>query len=147
MELVYQDKYVTRYYYPEYQILAEYWSDTTLKMSDEEFILAEKEFENAFILYKPRKLLSQLQKFQYPITPEIQDWIKETVAKTSVENGVRFKADVFNKTDISNAENFDGLDINQMSVEQLMDDVIETMSMEYKAFDNEEEAMQWLISK
>lgn len=81
---------------------------------------------------RPRVLLIDTTKFGFVIIPDIQEWFDKKIFTAYAEIGVKKKAFLM-------AEDI----FIQVSVEQSTDDS-KNLDIEFKHFDNEQEAINWL---
>lgn len=89
---------------------------------------------SAFAAFRPGEIeyvLSDLRKFEYIITPELQEWHNERIFQKGIAYGMRKMALLVSPEFYA-----------QMSVEQTMEEQSEVV---YRYFRSEKDAMGWLL--
>ncbi len=89
----------------------------------------------AFMHYRPSRVLFDYRNFNYVINSELTNWIKENIVKKTVANGLKKLAQVYPKELVSK------LDLDFV-VQPIIDNVPGPVRMN---FDDYDEAYQWLL--
>ena len=134
MKVIYQNHYVEVGYHQTQQLFYYVYSPTTITMTPEEYIALQKHLINLIHHHHPKLILRYMMDFQFIITPDIQAWMKENIGKVYEEIG-------FKKTAILPSKDY----ISQLSIKQTMGELNQgNFAIQY--FDQEEEAMSWLLA-
>lgn len=129
---IYQSPYGEYHYNPEHELLETTCFATTVKMSDTDYKIEQLFYVDLLRKYKTKRLLLNALEFMFPITPEIQEWNAENIAKKEVELGLQKQAIVVSKDFIS-----------QISIEQAIEEEQGEILTAY--FDNVQDARNWLL--
>lgn len=84
--------------------------------------------------YHPMRFLFHSKNFDYAISPDFQQWIDDNIFPRYIAAGVKKFAYIMSADMIS-----------QLSIEQTMEEK-KAAAFETRFFENEEEAMEWLLS-
>ncbi|WP_338791603.1 hypothetical protein V9L05_20785 [Bernardetia sp. Wsw4-3y2] len=132
----YKSKYVERSLDEEKQILTSTWLETTKDMNNEEF---KEEMQKLVEIIKEKNIkfiLSITKDLNFPITPELQNWVLEVIAPQFTEAKIEKQAMIIPKELIA-----------QLSIEQTIDDVESSKhSHQSKLFSDIEEAKKWFFN-
>ena len=109
------------------------WTAESKNMTVEQFKEEQLAQLEAAKKYQLKYFILNGKLMQFPITPDLQDWIVENAIKPSIEVGVKKSATILPKEIFS-----------QVSVEQTMNDGADDSIAQY--FDNIEDAKKWLLS-
>ncbi len=132
----YKSKYVERSLDEKKQILTSIWLETTKDMNNEEF---KEEMHKLVEIIKEKNIkfiLSVTKDLNFPITPELQNWVLEFIAPQFTEAKIEKQAMIIPKELIA-----------QLSIEQTIDDVESSKhSHQSKLFSDIEEAKKWFFN-
>lgn len=115
-------------------LLTPIWNNNSANMTED---LYKSEMENYVELvekYQPKQLLIDCKEFNFPITPNIQEWIDNKIFPRVLLVGVKYVAIVIPSELIAN-----------LSVQQAMEEP-EGAKFATRYFDNREDGTQWLLS-
>ncbi len=131
---VYKSKYLHLAFFAEQELIEMTWLPPTDSMTEDEY---KKEFLNyldIILSLRPKKIIADTRTMFFPIRPEIQEWINQTIFPPSLEMGLNKAAFVMSEEMIS-----------QISIEQTMEEN-EGVKFITRYFDNKEEAKEWILS-
>ncbi len=120
-------------YEKENKLLKQVYKKNTTNLNDKKYQKQELLFAEEVKKYSPCCLLIDFRDFNYPIIPEIQDWIVHEIFPVYVKAGVKKMAL------LESAEM-----IAQLSIEQTVDEDDEK-EIEIEYFSNENQAREWLL--
>jgi hypothetical protein len=132
---VYESNYLTLVVNEQTQLLKVLWASATENMKDDEF---RKELENYAEVaekYQPTKSLVDTQNFLFTIVPDTQQWVNENIHQRSLKAGIKKFAYLVSKDLFS-----------QVSIEQTMEEGNAQEIFETRYFDDETEALTWLMA-
>lgn len=138
MEEIYRSTYQTFVLFAKEALLIEIWNSASEDLNDEiykkEFLLTNEALAPYFD--QINKVLIDARNFEYPISPDLQNWHNQQVF-------ARVKAGSFIKTALVTSKDT----LVQISMEQTFDDAEEIVGREFKLFEKITEASQWLTDK
>lgn len=130
---MFQNRFVHFNLQPEENLLIETWTKDTTQMKPFEWKDIHLELVETVEKYQPSKLLVHSEVFDFPITPDLQDWLAQHVFPKVAKAGLRKIAFVI-ASDL----------FAQVSIEQLMnEDKEQNFITGY--FPSEKEAKNWLF--
>ena len=132
MEVLLSTKFIDIEFDNETKIFKLLWKPETENMTDDEFKEIMLKFVDEFHR-KPTGGIHQMQEMGFTISPELQEWVDENVSKPAWEAGAKKIAFVLSSNIFAS-----------VSAEQTAEQEI-TSKMEVQYFDNEDEAMKWLL--
>jgi len=121
-------------FYPAHALFISHATPETLAMSEARYKAEILDMVVLFDKYKPKRVIGNQVDMQFSITPEIQDWLNETMISWYVKNGLEKLALVTSK-DLFTA----------VSVEQTMEEAPET-PFAFQYFDDINKAIAWCAS-
>ncbi len=130
---IYQSYYAEYHYNPDLELIETICFPTTVEMTDKAYKIEQLRYVDLLQRYKTTRLLINAIEFRFPITPAVQEWNAENVAKQEIALGLKKQAIVVSRDFIS-----------QMSIEQAIEEEQGKILTEY--FDNVQEARDWLIA-
>ncbi len=132
---IYRSYYTTRDWDAENSILHSTWLDTTIDMSDTEFKKEMINLANLIIEYQVKFLLSDTRQLQFPIVPELQEWVVETIRPKFMYAKLKKQAIIVPLGIFA-----------QVAMHQTIEEVEQKIhEHQTKFFDTIESAKQWLI--
>ena len=131
---VYKSKYYELHFFPETEILETIALPTTERMTAGEFQQDCLNQVEIMLKYRPKKNLYDTRNMYFPVTPDLQDWLNETIFPVLIQIELTISAIVMSQEMIS-----------QLSIEQTMNEP-EPAKIMTQYFDNKETAHQWLLS-
>ncbi len=130
---LFKNQYVTYLIEQSTSTIYEIFKPASENMNDHEFMEIMNIYESYFVQYKPLKMFIDAREFLFPVTPTMQEWIEQNVAKIAIENGQKKSAILMSK-DI----------LTQMSIEQIMAEGHIKDKVETRYFTSEDDAHRWL---
>lgn len=134
MEILHQSKYVEILYDASKSLIVDKFLSTTKDMTDEQFKEEMYVFVEICEKYLPKSELVHLLDMQYPIAPDMQEWMNTEIFPR-YENIIKRMAFLL-PTDL----------IPALAVEQTMDEEVGQRFVQ-AYFDEEQKAIDWLLEK
>lgn len=131
---IYESKYWVIFFEQENSIILPIWHDTSSELEEDGYKYELSKYTEKVEEYKPTKLLLDARKANFPITPEIQEWLNENVLLRTSVAGLKYVAIVL-PIDF----------IPQLSMEQAMEEPNGVL-FNTKYFADMAEARLWLLS-
>lgn len=131
---VYQSPYLTLEVVPENRLIKVIWSPETATMTDDIFKAELTKYAEIAEQYHPHFSFVDTSAFAMTIVPETQEWVQENIHPRSLKAGIQKFAYMVSKDFFS-----------QVSIEQTMED--SGVSFTTKYFDNQQDAINWLLHK
>ena len=91
------------------------------------------QWQYIILKYKPKKQLMDMRKNNFTISPEMQRWVNENIVAQAVQNGTKKLAFIVSQDIFA-----------RVSLEQAMEEE-EAAAFIIKYFDEEKEAMEWIL--
>jgi hypothetical protein len=131
---VYQSPYLTLEVVPENQLIKVIWSPETITMTDDIFKSELTKYAEIAEQYHPHFSLVDTSAFAMTLVPEIQEWVQENIHPRSLKASIQKFAYLVSQDFFS-----------QVSIEQTMEESGIMFTTQY--FDNQQDALNWLLSK
>ncbi len=135
MKEVLRTKYDVVYIDEKNKLVKNEWSIKTEKMTWDEFKTELLSLKEIVVRNKTYGILGDTSGLRYAITPEQQEWIAQNYFPEVLAAGLK-KYSIVVSTDM----------ITELSVEQTIDEN-KNAPFSTKYFDNQEKALEWLLSK
>ena len=103
-------------------------------MTDVDYQAQMMEYAERVEKYRPDFSMADTINFLYTITPDMQDWTNTEFMPRFIGAGVKKQAFVVSKDLFS-----------QVSVEQTMEEEQNIKAFQFRYFDSQEEALEWLV--
>lgn len=131
---IFKTDFAIYFLHEEHNIIEQFWVNKEGKMSEEEYKADMLNYLKFVEKYKPSSVLINLLDFNFSIVPSLQEWVDKNIATRTIK--ILKNIAMIMPTDF----------VERLSVEQTMEEP-ETFesSLEINYFDNEQEAIQWLI--
>lgn len=130
----YKSTFQTIRVYEDLKLLAKEWTTDTEYMSEQKFKEEVEKIAEVAEKYKVEKFHDNTTNFLFPISPELQTWVNESIFTRFIAAGLRKYALIVSKEMIA-----------QLSIEQTMEED-NASNFQVKYFDSPEKASEWLQS-
>jgi len=130
----YKSNFQTIRIYEDLKLLAKEWTPDTEYMSEQKFKEEVEKIAEVAEKYKVEKFHDNTTNFLFPISPELQTWVNESIFTRFIAAGLRKYALIVSKEMIA-----------QLSIEQTMEEE-NASSFQVRYFDSPEKASEWLQS-
>ena len=133
--LKFQNKFMSIYYHLKWKVpfIELVWTEQTKNMSVPEYKECVNKYLELMLTYKPAQVLIETKLFLFSISPEIQEWIIESITPKTLEAGLTRMALII-------TEDF----FSQLSVEQTMENPAPNFDVRY--FDSRDKALDWICN-
>jgi hypothetical protein len=130
----YKSAFQTIRVYEDLKLLAKEWTTDTEYMSEQKFKEEVEKIAEVAEKYKVEKFHDNTTNFLFPISPELQTWVNESIFTRFIAAGLKKYALIVSKEMIA-----------QLSIEQTMEED-NASNFQVKYFDSPEKASEWLQS-
>lgn len=130
----YKSTFQTIRVYEDLKLLAKEWTTDTEYMSEQKFKEEVEKIAEVAEKYKVEKFHDNTTNFLFPISPELQTWVNESIFTRFIAAGLKKYALIVSKEMIA-----------QLSIEQTMEEE-NASNFQVKYFDSPEKASEWLQS-
>jgi hypothetical protein len=131
---VYKSNYQTINFFEEKKLLQKEWYPVTEEMSSATFQSEVEKIAELAEKHKAEKFHDNTSNFAFPISPELQTWVNESIFPRFIKAGLKKYAIIVSKEMIA-----------QLSIEQTMEED-NASSFQVRYFDSPSKAQQWLES-
>ncbi|MCB1143990.1 MAG: hypothetical protein H7A24_09835 [Leptospiraceae bacterium] len=131
--ILFKNKFMTIHFRKEdiYPFLELIWSEQTRNMSVPEYKSCVEKYLELVLDYRPAQVLIETKLFLFSISPDIQEWIIESITPKTLEAGLSRMALIV-------TEDF----FSQLSIEQTMENPAPNFDVKY--FKNRISALEWI---
>jgi len=112
MQLLYNEKYIKTYIYPELSLMTYHWKSANLEMTDEEYKGIMQKILQLLTAHKPTHVIADLRESEYVVVPTMQVWLSENIIKPAVEVSMKKLFIILKKEDL----------IQELSLEQILEE-------------------------
>ncbi len=135
MKVVYDDEFITAWYYEDKKLFKIRWKAETKNITEEEVRKKVSRITNYILELESLYILSDDRFRENLYTVEVQQWIADKLVHSCIKAGVK-------KFAVLNPINF----VAELSTEQVADEAIsKNIPIDVKLFKEEEEALDWFL--
>ena len=131
---VYKSKYYVLNFFAETALLETIAFPETEIMTPEEFKQECLQHTQIMVKFRPKKNLYDTRNMLFPIVPELQEWLNQTIFPILLDIELNISALIVSQEVIA-----------QLSIEQTMEES-ESSKITSRYFSNKEEAKEWILS-